>query len=445
MRKPSITRGGLRISTIEGNWASVHLSLTSGAFLTGFALLLGASDFQLGLIAAIPLLGQVLQVPGAFLVEKTGWRRGIVGWVSVVSRTAWLPMALAPFLWRDRAMTAFLALYLFSSLAMNVAIPGWVAWMSSLVPPALRGRYFGVRNRISGFFGIAATLAAGLVVDAFNHWQKPYGGYLVLQLAAVIAGWMAFRYILRQPDPGCVAEKMPPLARYMAQPMRDPDFRRVVTFNLYWLFAVGIGAPFFNPHLIKHMNWNFKGMALIGVIFSAATILSHPLWGRLMDRVGQKPVLMITAVGIVTLPFYYAFCPWTLRWPIYVNAAIGGFFWAGFGLGSFNLVLDFLPATGRAVYVGVLSAASGITTFLSCTVSGWLAERLSGLRWETPGLTVVNYQVLFVLTGLLRIPALFLLRRIQEPEAWRTSRVIRKALIEFNRRMGLLRYLFPYR
>jgi MFS family permease len=95
--------------------------------------------------------------------------------------------------------------------------------------------------------------------------------------------------------------------------------------------------------------------------------------------------------------------------------------------------------------VGVLSAASGITTFLSCTVSGWLAERLSGLRWETPGLTVVNYQVLFVLTGLLRIPALFLLRRIQEPEAWRTSRVIRKALIEFNRRMGLLRYLFPYR
>ncbi|MFB0509862.1 MAG: MFS transporter, partial [bacterium] len=47
---------GLRISVIEGSFAQIHINLTGGMFLTGFALYLGANVFQIGLLAAIPAL-----------------------------------------------------------------------------------------------------------------------------------------------------------------------------------------------------------------------------------------------------------------------------------------------------------------------------------------------------------------------------------------------------
>ena len=134
MPQPTITRKALRISTIEGSWAALHFLITSGVFFTGFALMLGANDFQLGLLGAIPVLAQVFQVVGAYLIERTGWRKGIVAWFSVISRTLWLPIAFIPFFVHSRAVLIFMILYAISSILMNIAVPGWVTWMAALTP-----------------------------------------------------------------------------------------------------------------------------------------------------------------------------------------------------------------------------------------------------------------------------------------------------------------------
>ncbi|MFH0953158.1 MAG: MFS transporter [Verrucomicrobiota bacterium] len=442
MRKASITRNALRISTTEGSWASVHFVLTSGAFFTGFALLLGANDFQLALLTAIPVLAQVFQIPGAWLVEKTGLRKPIVAWFSVASRTLWFPIALIPFALKSHMVLLFMVLYLLSSIAMHLAVAGWVTWMSALVPSTIRGRYFATRNRINGAVSIVASLAAGFTIDAFNQHGLYYGGYLTLQLIAVAAGLMALRLILRQPDPDSRPEPVPALLKYVVQPMRDARYRRIIISYLYWLFAVSLASPFFNAHLIKHMRWNFKGIALLGVISAVTTILFQRVWGRMVDRFGHKPVLIINALGIIQLPFYYAFCPWDLRWPIYVNAVFSGLFWAGFGLASFNLVIEVLPSSQRTIYVAVLSALNGITSFLASTLSGWIASLLVDFRWQFMGLTVINYQLLFIMTGLLRIPGLVFFRNIQEPGAVQTRVVVRHLLAELNRRIGFGRPTF---
>jgi MFS family permease len=425
VRTAPTTRDALRISNIEGCWASLHFTLVSGVFFTAYALFLGANDFQLGLLSAVALLAQVFQIPGAYLVEKTGQRRTMVGWFSVASRILWLPIALIPLFVRHHAVRAFLILYFLSSIAMNLAAPGWIAWMSALVPAPIRGRYFGMRNRITGIVAIMASIGGGLVVDAFDRAQQGYAGYLLLDLVAVGGALAAFRMILRQPDPGYRAEQLPAMARYLFRPMRDPNYRRLLVFYLYWLFAVSVASPFFNAHLLNHMMWNKTSIAVLGVIGSVTTILCQTMWGRMVDRHGHKPVLMITAIGIIHIPFYYAFCPWGLRWPIYLSQVLGGFFWAGFGLASFSQLIDILPSTQRTMYVAVLSALSGITTFAATTLSGWLANLLADFRWEFMHLTVVNYQVLFVITGVLRIPALLLLRRIRAPEAKGTREAFR--------------------
>ena len=69
---PSAVQRGLRLSIIEGSLSNIHITATGGAFLTGFALLLGASDFELGLLAALPCVGQLFQFVGAYLEERLG-------------------------------------------------------------------------------------------------------------------------------------------------------------------------------------------------------------------------------------------------------------------------------------------------------------------------------------------------------------------------------------
>ena len=437
MSKPTITRKALRISTIEGSWASLHFLITSGVFFTGFALMLGANDFQLGLLGAIPVLAQVFQVLGAYLIERTGLRKGIVAWFSVISRTMWLPIALIPFFVHSRAVLLFMILYAISSVVMNVAAPGWVTWMAAIIPASIRGRYFGARNRINGFVSITGNLAAGFAIDLFRHHGHEAGGYLALQLIAVAAGLVAFSLILRQPDPGAPAEPVPEIANYLLQPLRDPNYRKILAFYLYWVFAVGLASPFFNAHLLKYMQWNFKSIAVLGVIASLTMMVVQTYWGRLIDRYGHKPVLMVTVIGILHLPFYYAFCPWDIRWPIYMNTVLTGVFWGGFGLASFNLVIDMLPSKNRTMYVAVLASLSGVTSFAANVLSGWLAESMNGVHWKVGALTIVNYQVLFVMTGLLRIPALLFLRRVREPDAVTMRVLVRKMFAEFNQRVGL--------
>ena len=50
-------------------------TLTTGVFLVGFAVALGAGNFAIGVLAAVPFCVQLLQIPGVLLVERFRGRR----------------------------------------------------------------------------------------------------------------------------------------------------------------------------------------------------------------------------------------------------------------------------------------------------------------------------------------------------------------------------------
>ncbi len=439
---PEETRQGLRISVIEGSWATVHIVLTTNAFLTGFALFLGCNDFELSLVTSVPLLMQLFQILGAQLVERTGRRKAICAWLSFLGRLVWLPMALLPFVWRGDVIVLFLLLYGLGTLLQNLAAPAWLTWMGDLVPRQIRGRYFGWRNRVVGMVSMAASIMAGLILDLARDHGKEGIGFLSIQVMAVGAAAVAFAYIRKQREPPYRAEPMPPLVEYVARPLRDASYRRILVFYLYWLFAVGISTPFFAAHLLKNLGWNFKGIAYLNIVTAAMTILSQPFWGRLIDRYGHKPVLTVCEVAILHLPLYYVFCPIGVTWPIWLNAVLAGIFWSGFNLAIFSLVLGALPAKGRPGYMAAYSAWSGVMNFVAITLGGWLALRLIGVHIQLGSLPVGNYQLLFILTSILRFPGLFLLRRLREKDAVPTAILVQQTFSELNRRIGLGRHFF---
>ncbi len=76
---------GLRFVTYDGVAVQVMSTFTTGAFVVAFALLLGASNFMIGIIGALPPLTQILQIPTIYLVERVGYRKLLVMGALMVS------------------------------------------------------------------------------------------------------------------------------------------------------------------------------------------------------------------------------------------------------------------------------------------------------------------------------------------------------------------------
>ena len=89
---------GLRMLLYDGITSQVMGTLTGGAFLVAFALLNGASNFTIGLIAAIGPFSQILQIPAIWLVEKVQHRKKLVVIHSFASRLFWIVIAITPFI-----------------------------------------------------------------------------------------------------------------------------------------------------------------------------------------------------------------------------------------------------------------------------------------------------------------------------------------------------------
>jgi len=48
-------------------FANIFATLTGGVFLTGFALYLGMNEFMIGVVAPMPFIVTVFQVPASYL------------------------------------------------------------------------------------------------------------------------------------------------------------------------------------------------------------------------------------------------------------------------------------------------------------------------------------------------------------------------------------------
>ena len=68
---------GLRWMTREGMASMGFNSITTSGILAAFALVLGANNFQIGILAAIPFITQPLQIPAILLGERLQWCNGL--------------------------------------------------------------------------------------------------------------------------------------------------------------------------------------------------------------------------------------------------------------------------------------------------------------------------------------------------------------------------------
>jgi MFS family permease len=425
----------MRLSLFEGGFAMFFINWTSGSVLTGFALQLGATPTALGLLASVPLLGQAVSPLAAWMVGRRGRRKGVAVATAVVGRGLWVLAAALPLLPVPAAVKASLLVALVALSSIFIAANGalWTAWMGDVVPWKERGRYFGLRTGVLGLVGTAANLIGGMWLD---RMQAPLSFQVVL-LTAVGSGLIAAGLLTRHDEPPLDSERLP-MRQAFSVPMQSPVFRRLLVFAVYWTFAVMVSAPFVLPYFLNHLHMTFVQVAVWSAISAVSALVLAPAWGRLADRVGNRPVLAVsTFMAGTLLPLSWMLAAPDRLWPIWVSGFMDALVWSAINPGIFNLSLATTPRQNRAAFIAVFSALTGVAGFVGGLVSGPLLELYRALT-PAQGVTLggllgvggwTAYHSLFATSSVLRMLAWTLLRRVPEEGAWRTRDVLQQVRV----------------
>lgn len=154
-------------------------------------------------------------------------------------------------------------------------------------------------------------------------------------------------------------------------------------FGVVFINLVGFGIvipllPFYG----KSFGVDAWQIALMFSAYSLGQFFAEPFWGRLSDRIGRKPVLLITVTANALGYLALAFAP-----NIWIAIAVRLF--TGLGAGNISTiqgyVADVTPPERRAGRMGLIGAAFGLGFIVGPGLGGLLTrEDLGHLGYQLP-------------------------------------------------------------
>lgn len=160
------------------------------------------------------------------------------------------------------------------------------------------------------------------------------------------------------------------------------------------LIGFGIIIPIL-PFMAPQVGADNMDIALLIASYSIFGGIVGPFWGKLSDRIGRKPVLLIclsgAAVSYVILAFAHTLAM------LYVSRIIAGIMSGNFGVAS-AMVADMTAPKNRAKYMGIMGSAFG----LGMVVGPFLGGVLSGDEGNfiLPGLVAAGLSAAAFFAGL---------------------------------------------
>ncbi|MDN3512802.1 MAG: MFS transporter [Candidatus Brocadia sp.] len=375
-------------------------------YINPFAVALGASNFQIGLLSSIPqFLPALIQLKVADMTERLGSRKKIIVRSVFFQAFMLLPIAFIPYLpkfYQVSALIGFCTLYL---LFASLAGPAWGSLMADLVTERERGVFFSKRSGLIGLVTLATTFLAGYILNLFK--TQSLVGFTIIFFLAMISRYISCYFLSRMYEPSLEVRR----EHYFSfgaflRRLNVGNFGKYVIFQSSFNFAVFLASPFFPVFMLRDLGFSYLTYTIVVTTVPLATILSMSYWGRYSDVLGNRRAMRICSIIISALPAL-----WLVSHHVYFLIGIqvlAGFSWGGFNLCSSNFIYESAIPEKRTRCISYFNTINGLAICLGNLLGGFLATHIP---------PVLGYRLLtlFAISSCLRIIlSTTLLSRVKE-------------------------------
>ncbi|HLY56335.1 MAG TPA: MFS transporter, partial [Stellaceae bacterium] len=136
--------------------------------------------------------------------------------------------------------------------------------------------------------------------------------------------------------------------------------------------------------------------------YSGCQLIAAPLWGRLSDRIGRRPIVLISLTTSVLA--YLWLSEASALWMLFAARALQGISAGNISVAQ-AYIADVTKPENRAKGMGLVGAAIGVGFTLGPAIGGWLAgSDPVHLAVAAPALAAAGMSALALLIALVRLP-----------------------------------------
>ncbi len=446
----------------QGVSVQVKTTLTESVFLVGFALLLQAPNTVIGVLAAIPSIAQLLQIPSIFLVEKFRNRRRLNFFTQLGNRFGILFMALIPFIAiGEIGLVLLIGAMAIQSIFTAIGSPSWNSWLTDLVPSDLLGSFFSKRMALMGVMSIITSLVGGFFI---NWWlstsdsstiNSQLSGYSIVFFVAFLFGMIAIYFTRTAPEPPMrFRQEKISYSKLLTEPFQNKNYRNLMIFSVVWGLSTSFVGPFFTVYMldIDILGLEIGFVAGLVAMTQLTSVIFLRIWGQLSDRFSNKSILQVTLPIFVLGTFLWTFSSVARVYGFLIPLIIAihilsGFAAAGVNLATNNIGIRLAPRGEAASYLAARGSAIAIAGAIAPIIAGLLADFFGphtiefSISWLIDGelftliptyrLTGIDF--LFIISTIIGIYAIHRITLVKEPGDVH-EKVVLEALIAETRR-----------
>ena len=417
---------GLNLVVKEGMVTEAMTALTGGTFLVALALLLGATNVQIGVLAALPSFSSIFQLVAIRLLQKYNNRRAIVVVCTICARIPLLVIGLLPLVFsKGTSIPVLIFLLFFYYFFGSVSGANWNSWMKDLVPEKKLGTYFSHRTRLTQTLNVVLSPLIALSLDYIKrvHPAIQLPAYSIMFIVGGLIGLSAAYLLSRTPEPVSYLPKGN-MFKLFKKPLTDKNYRKLLFFNSFWSFSLNIATPFFTVFMLKTLNLPLSYIIAFGIMGQIAGIFAIKIWGKNSDKYSNKTIIKIAAplyiLCILSWPFA-AMAPSFIFVALVVAVInlLSGIATSGINLSIGNIGLKLASKDQAIVYLTVKNMVVACFASLGPIVGGFLADYFANrsfvwnFQWQGPhGVSIIpllqlhNLSFLFIIGGVLAFIAL---------------------------------------
>jgi MFS family permease len=300
-----------------------------------------------------------------------------------------------------------LAMIVAVSFAIAMAQPAWGSLVGDYAGELRRGTIIGRINSVAQIGGLIAMVTA--LAITFNQTGPMSMASFTPLLLFASASSFASAFLISK-----TIEKAPSGERRhfdFGSLFGDKDLRKFLVVSFLFGFGASTASPFFSYITVGKLGMSIWQIAATAVANLTFNVLGQRFFGRIIDKVGRRPVIVFSRVGMAASTVVYALATdWT---QIVIIEAFVGIELAAWACGQSTYIIDIAPAKLRATYLAASMTAVGVSNFLGSYLMGFATK---GFIASTD-YTAISTALLFTAVLRFTIGFLFLTMRESKPPA----------------------------